>query len=292
VVVHDAGFDDGRPYLVMELVAGASLQQRLASGPLTQPETVGVGAALADALSCVHAAGIVHRDVKPANVLLEPAGSGWPVVKLADFGIARLASSPPLTATGLTIGTANYLSPEQVRGAEVGPPADIYALGLVLIECLTGRPAYAGTGVEVALARLHRDPDLPAGVPDPLRRLLRAMTDREPTGRPTAAAVAAQLRGTAVHPVGPDDGTALIPTVPDVSVERDVVGGTAVLRTRVRSIRRPDVLALVAVAVLVVAVVLAALVTATNRGTSGPPHYPAVPGRLGTHLSQLERAVG
>ena len=107
----------------------------------------------------MHGEGLVHRDVKPANVLLGRDGR----VRLTDFGIARLVDAAKVTATGLTVGTASYLSPEQVTGSHVGPLSDVYSLGLVLLECLTGRREYPGNAVEVALARLNRQPVVPAG---------------------------------------------------------------------------------------------------------------------------------
>lgn len=198
VTLYDAGQDQGRGYFVMELVEGASLADRLSSGPLTERETAAIGGTVADALAYVHRGGIVHRDVKPGNVLLDRAGRA----KLADFGIARMVDSARVTATGLTLGTAAYLAPEQVVGAAVGPPADVYSLGLVLLECLTGRREYDGRSVEAALARLHRPPVPPAVLPADWRRLLTAMTAREPADRPTAAAAAASLRvlGTSAQP--------------------------------------------------------------------------------------------
>lgn len=195
VSVYDAGTEehpDGRPptpYLVMELVEGPTLAACCADGSLSPERLATIGAQLADALHYVHARGVVHRDVKPANILLSPNGP-----KLADFGIARIVDSARHTGTGLTIGTAPYLSPEQVTGTPVGPPADIYALGLVLLEALTGRREYDGGPVECALARLHRAPAVPRSLPAPWPELLAAMTAREPADRPTAVEVAERLR--------------------------------------------------------------------------------------------------
>src|SRR5207302_1237636 len=113
-----------------------------------------IGVAVAQALDHVHTRGMVHRDVKPANVLLGRDDT----VKLTDFGIARLVDAAKVTSTGLMVGTVAYLAPEQVSGEQVGPPADVYALGLVLLEALTGVREYDGPPVEAAMARLHRDP--------------------------------------------------------------------------------------------------------------------------------------
>jgi eukaryotic-like serine/threonine-protein kinase len=131
----------------------------------------------------------VHRDVKPANVLLERGLRP----RLADFGIATALDRTATTANGCVIGTAAYLAPEQVRGEQVGPPADVYALGLVLLEALTARREYTGGPVEVAVARLWRPPVVPDGLPADLAALLHAMTRAEPAERPAAAEVAAAL---------------------------------------------------------------------------------------------------
>lgn len=185
-------------YIVMELVHGPTLADVLAEGALAHEQAAALGAQLATALAAVHDAGVVHRDVKPANVLVCDAAwrrehGGGPPVKLADFGIARIADAARLTATGTTLGTATYLSPEQAVGGAVGPPTDVYALGLVLLECLTGRRAFTGTVAEVAAARLTADPEIPATVGRPWAALLRRMTSRDASERPTAAEAAACL---------------------------------------------------------------------------------------------------
>jgi eukaryotic-like serine/threonine-protein kinase len=195
VTVFDAGVDPDRdrPFLVMEFVAGPTLAARLASGPLGETQVREVGGALAQALAFVHERGVVHRDVKPSNVLFaDPADDND--VKLADFGIARMADSARVTQAGLIVGSARYLSPEQARGKDAGTPSDVYALGLVLLECLTGDPAFPGSGIAAAAARLHHDPQVSADVDPGLGRLLRAMTSREPAQRPTAQQVAMVLR--------------------------------------------------------------------------------------------------
>ena len=133
VTVFDAGFDaeEQLAFLVMEFVEGPTLAGRLAGGPLLEGQVRQLGAAVAGALSRMHEHGVVHRDVKPGNVLFTDA-EDYTRVKLADFGIARLADSARLTTAGMIVGSAQYLSPEQAKGEDVGPPADVYALGLVL----------------------------------------------------------------------------------------------------------------------------------------------------------------
>ena len=203
VTVFDAGVDPNQQqaFLVMEIVRGPTLAARLSTGPLPESEVREVGACLAEALAYVHDQGVVHRDVKPGNVLFTDAENDRRI-KLADFGIARLADSANLTDAGLVVGSARYLSPEQALGAGVGPPTDVYSLGLVLLECLTGAPAYPGAGIAAAVARLHRDPEVPDHIDPALGRLLAAMTRREPALRPTAREAAAGLsRGPSTEPL-------------------------------------------------------------------------------------------
>jgi serine/threonine protein kinase len=191
----DAGVQDGRRYLVMPLVEGTTLAERIAAGPLARDEVERIGAALAGALDCVHVHGVVHRDVKPSNVLLGRDRQ----VFLADFGIACLRDESELDRIAdpqfsLT-GTAAYLAPEQVESAAIGYPGDVYALGLVLLEALTGVRAYRGTPLEQALARLWRQPEIPASLGPRWADLLGAMTARDPARRPRALRVADFLGG-------------------------------------------------------------------------------------------------
>jgi hypothetical protein len=201
-------------YLVMELVEGESLAALLArERRLDVPQTLGILRATAAGLAAAHAAGVVHRDVKPGNVLLGPAG----VVKITDFGIAWSASSVPLTQTGQVIGTAQYLSPEQAAGAKAGPASDVYALGAVAYECLTGRRIFDGeNSVQIAVKQIREYPDpLPAELPANVRGLVeRALSkdpaERFPDGAALLAAVDDVLSGRPpVPPAGPR--TAVLP---------------------------------------------------------------------------------
>lgn len=202
----DVGAGVEQTFIVMELVPGPTLADVLVDGPLLRGEAAGAGAQLARALVAVHDAGVVHRDVKPANVLLADTGwssgtaAGAPAVKLADFGIARVVDAARLTVTGTTLGTATYLSPEQAAGGPIGPAADVYALGLVLLECLTGRKAFTGTVAEVAAARLAADPPVPAELGRGWSTLLRAMTRRDAAERIPMADAAARLEVLATRP--------------------------------------------------------------------------------------------
>jgi eukaryotic-like serine/threonine-protein kinase len=199
------GTTEDHPYVVMDLVDGPTLAERLLEGPLPADEVRVLGARLADALAHVHALGFVHRDVKPANVLL---GDGS-CPRLADFGIARALDDTSATATGFVVGTAAFLAPEQVRGEPVGPRADVFALGLVLLEALNGKREYPGSAVESATARLHRSPRVPD---TPLGDVIAAMTTSEARDRLDAAGAAAALTALpdsldAVGGIGDDDPT-------------------------------------------------------------------------------------
>lgn len=190
---HLSGDGEETPsFLVMELVDGEDLRTRLDAGPLPAVEAAAVATDVAEALVVVHGAGMIHRDLKPANILLaDPRIPGRPpIVKLADFGIAHLLGAERLTTAGTVIGTAGYLSPEQLHGGDAGPASDIYALGLVVLEALTGRAQYPGTALEAVAGRADHDPRVPADLPDGWRGLLLAMTAREPELRPSAAEVA------------------------------------------------------------------------------------------------------
>ncbi|MFD8494528.1 protein kinase [Amycolatopsis sp. NPDC059657] len=196
VTMSGFGTHEGRPYLVMRLVDGPTLGARLRARVLEPAEVTTLAVKLADALAYIHAHGVTHRDLKPGNILLagdEPL--------LGDFGIAHLVEATAITRTGEVVGTAAYMAPEQVLSQEVGPAADIYALGLVLLECLTGYREYPGTAVESAVARVHRQPVIPPHLPGEMSALLRRMTARKPEKRPAAAEVAALLRPPGTTPI-------------------------------------------------------------------------------------------
>ncbi|MET1053501.1 MAG: protein kinase [Mycetocola sp.] len=206
VTLFDTGNDESDPlnprsYLVMELISGSDLRNALDDGPLASDDVKHIGADLADALHYIHSKNVIHRDVKPANILLaHTRGSDTRShPKLTDFGIARLVDSARLTATHFTIGSAGYLSPEQARGDNVGPATDVYALGLVLLECVTGERVFGGHGQEAALAPITRDPEIPDDLDPVLAETITAMTARVPDARPTAHEVALALRG--IQPV-------------------------------------------------------------------------------------------
>jgi serine/threonine-protein kinase len=196
--VHDygeAGEGDRRePFVVMEYVDGPTLAARIAdNGPLDWPDAVTICAEVAEALAAAHDAGVVHRDIKPANVMLTPAGT-----KVVDFGVAVPAGHSAADSSGRLWGTATSLPPEQLRDGDAVPAGDVYALGLLLHECLTGRPPWRGTSVQQVLAERRRRPlppppaapDVPGGVLDIYRRCLADV----PGDRPPAREVARALR--------------------------------------------------------------------------------------------------
>jgi eukaryotic-like serine/threonine-protein kinase len=208
VDVHDVCLDGEEPFLVLRLVDGPTLRRVLDNGPLEPSAVARIGARLADVLAYLHAHDIVHRDIKPSNVLMDDTGA----CHLTDFGLARALNSAHFTASGEIVGTAAYLAPEQVTSTDAGPPADVYALGLVLLECLTGHTEYTGTTIETALGRLSRQPHVPETLPPAWRDLLTAMTAKEPTARPPAERCAEVLR--AISHNGP------VPTTLPLSLPR------------------------------------------------------------------------
>ncbi|WP_246002649.1 serine/threonine-protein kinase, partial [Allorhizocola rhizosphaerae] len=187
VGVYDHGEDGGDIYLVMEYVAGRPLSQVLEEGGrLPSDETLRVVAQAATALQVVHDAGIVHRDVKPSNLLIEEDGT----VRLADFGVARSAASAGLTGTQKVLGTAQYMAPEQALGRGATPAADIYALGAVAYHCLAGNAPFGGeTPVEVALHHVQDEPPpLPPDVPAATRSIVERAMAKDPLLRFESAA--------------------------------------------------------------------------------------------------------
>jgi len=189
----------GRPFLVEEFAYGGSLAERIRGGAAGSEEVAGWAAAALSGLAHVHARSLVHRDIKPANILLSALRRCS--VRIADFGIATPAGTAP--EPGDSSGTVHYMSPEQAAGHPVNAATDVYALGLVLLECLTGVKAYPGTPVESLVARTLRGPEIPAELGAGWVSLLKAMTAMDPAARPSAAAaqkLAAKL-GRALPPL-------------------------------------------------------------------------------------------
>ncbi|MEU8210862.1 serine/threonine-protein kinase, partial [Micromonospora sp. NPDC049044] len=221
---------DALAYIVMECVQGQPLSERIAEvGRLDAAETMSIAAQTARALQAAHDAGVVHRDVKPSNLIIEPDGH----VVLVDFGVAVTQEAASLTGTNQVVGTALYMAPEQVVRNETRPAIDIYALGAVVYHCLAGRPPHEGeNAVAVALRHLDEEPQpLPEDVPAAVQRLVATAMAKEPARRfPTAAAMAAAAQALA----GPSDEllrTAVAPLVgapaERTQVQRPVVGSAA-----------------------------------------------------------------
>ncbi|MFD3549754.1 serine/threonine-protein kinase, partial [Streptomyces sp. NPDC058655] len=196
VTVYDAGRHGHGAFMVTELIRGVTLRTRMDAGPLSPAQTTRIGADISSALDHVHAHGVIHHDVKPSNILLGEEGSPH----LADFGLSRTVHDHSHSAPDTLVGTLGYMAPEQFLGRGASTASDIYALGMTLLEALTGRREYQGTPVEIGTAHLLRRPRIPEGLPSGLARLLQAMTDQAPTARPDAAAVHQRLRELAREP--------------------------------------------------------------------------------------------
>ncbi|MEU7875296.1 serine/threonine-protein kinase [Dactylosporangium sp. NPDC049140] len=205
--VYDYGeYSEGSAYIVMAFIDGQPLDRRIAEdGRLDPATTMSIVAQAAHALEAAHAAGIVHRDVKPGNLIVQPDGT----VVLVDFGVARSAAMAALTATNDVVGTALYIAPEQVSKQNVGPATDVYALGAVAYHCVAGRPPFMGDSpIAIAVHHLQDEPPpLPADVPAPISRLITTAMDKQPARRyPSAAAMAAAAEAATVAAV---DATAV-----------------------------------------------------------------------------------
>jgi serine/threonine protein kinase len=329
VTLFDAGIDDRipgepRPFLTMELVEGQDLRARIRHSTVPLDELAVIGAGIADALAYVHGLGIIHRDIKPGNILLVQIRPGEPLrPKLTDFGIARIVDSTRLTATGTMVGTAAYLSPEQAMGQPLSPATDIYSLGLVLLECIKGIVEYPGSAVESAVARLHRAPEIPDDVPPEWADLIRSMTAIEPLERPAAADIEIALRQALVSPASTPgelapETTRVLPAMPfhppSITAEESVdeirqaaepAEGQAVttggqepaasapvpesLHPQARTKR--FWLAVVLGLVVIAAVVVAVMMTLSAQSPADVVPYPDVTGVLGEHLEELQKSV-
>jgi eukaryotic-like serine/threonine-protein kinase len=271
------------PYLVMELVDGPSLSEVLAAGPLEPAFAMDALAQSAAGLQAAHAAGLVHRDVKPANLLVGPAGQ----IKITDFGIAYAAGSAPITRTGTLIGTPAYLAPERTSGGPASPASDLYSLGVVGYECLTGAPPFSGLPAEVAAAHRNRAlPPLPPTVPPEVAELISELTARDPAARPATAGEVAwragQLRdavaGSATaqlarNPGGSSPVTQLLADPVTLTGLPAVDEAPADRRDEPRPRRR----AVLAVAAAIAVAGLAGWLLRGGVGTASPQHSPGTP---------------
>jgi serine/threonine protein kinase len=251
VSVFDAGEYDGRPYIVMELVEGETLAER---GRVPLEEARALALQAARGLAHAHDAGLIHRDIKPGNLLVRVDGT----LKIADFGIARAAETTALTKAGTVLGTAAYLAPEQALGEEVTPAADVYSLGAVLYELLTGRPPFefdslADLAEQQRAMAITPVRELAPQVPRDLEDLVMRCLARNPAYRPSTAEVVEELEPSAPEP----------PPTQRLPQPRVVV-------------RRKLWLALVVLLVLA-AILLAVALSTGGSGSSPPPRPPAVP---------------
>lgn len=319
-------------YLVMEYIQGPDLGAVLREGALPVEKATTAGRDIARTLEYIHGQGIVHRDIKPSNVLTRcgEATGGVFSFLLTDFGIARFFESSRVTATGSLIGTATYFSPEQARGDRVGTPTDIYALGLVLIECLTGEPAFPGTGLESALARLSRPPVIPESFGAGWHRLLTAMTLDNPLERPTAAEVVRCLEAVdspSTEPAAPaashteETTTTTAPPAPTLAAaqlrlpqapaerpygqltldppkfldmetpaEDEVPHRRVAVKVRLRARALAAVVVLAAVVLVGLTFAVLLMVFDVNAG-QGPTPLPTIPGSTGAMLDSLYESV-
>jgi eukaryotic-like serine/threonine-protein kinase len=310
VTVHDVGLDNGVPYLVMELVEGRSLAELLADGPLDVGQTVRIAREACDALDVARAAGIVHRDVKPANILITSAGT----VKVCDFGIAHgpHGAQVGLTGPATAVGTSEYMAPEQVEGGQVDHRTDLYALGCVLYAMLTGHPPFTGdTPLRVLWRHVNEAPTpvraIDPAIPSDLSALVGELLAKDPADRPaTAAEVRARLsqperrtetpprtvtlQPTAALPVQ-SAGTAARPSQP-VRARAAVLSPTHAMpvldvadvppTTRGRFRLGPAGIAGVAVAVAVVVGIAVAAFTSGGSGPQAAPPTTAPPAAVST----------
>jgi eukaryotic-like serine/threonine-protein kinase len=264
--VFDYGEDGGAAYLVMEYVAGQPLSQIISErAPLSAQETTSILIQAATALEVAHQGGVVHRDVKPANIMITADGTA----KLTDFGISRLVDAVPLTLTGNILGTAQYLSPEQAIGQTATAACDIYALGIVGHEMLTGkRPFDYGTMVATALAHINQaPPPLPDTVPARLRHVIAAALAKNPAARPASAAAMADALGKpdAANGSGVPAGL-LHPSTTTPDPER-----TASLAMSASTLALPAVAAMAAAVALPVMATGATLTPTPSPPTAAPP---------------------
>ena len=233
--VFDYGEEEGSAYLIMELVPGEALSTILErERVLSTDRVLDIVAQTASALHAAHSAGLVHRDIKPGNLLITPDGR----VKITDFGIARITDQVPLTATGQVMGTVQYLSPEQASGHPASPTTDIYSLGIVAYESLAGKRPFTGESqVAIAMAQINEQPpDLPVTVSEPVRNLVYACIAKNPADRPASAshlarAAEALRRGDVASAAAAVPGVAAAGTLPALLRSNPATQATRLLPT-------------------------------------------------------------
>lgn len=276
--IHEYGEDAGRQYISMELITGATLKDRLRAGPLPPAEAFQVAVQIADGLAAIHKVGIVHRDLKSANVMVDAAGTA----KVMDFGIAKAAADGG-SATGYVLGSPEYMSPEQARGRRADFRSDLYSLGIVVFEAFTGRVPFRGpTPVATLLMHVEAPPpvdDPSLALPPALLPVLRSALAKDPADRfPNAAAMTSALRAAASasgHGLAAGEEVAARPVIVEAS-------RTDVVHTRPLAVRRPRTMVAAGAVMAVIAataILLARRPSAAPAGVlvSAPPGTAAAP---------------
>jgi serine/threonine protein kinase len=218
VTIHEVGVENGRYYIVMEYLEGENLRERLQrQGAIPLKEAVDITLQVLAALEHAHRMGVVHRDIKPENIHLLPDG----LVKLTDFGIARIVFEPNITIDGQIFGTPSYMSPEQIEGGEIDARTDIFSVGVVLYEMLTGRKPFTGESiVTITYNILHKEPTPPPGVPYGIERVLMRAMAKRPNDRYSSAREMAEDLKRAMEP-----GALVMPAPPPVVAPIPAAGG-------------------------------------------------------------------
>jgi len=281
VGVYDILEEDGRPCIVMELVPFRSLRDVLAEdGPMSPPEAARVGLSVLAALSAVHEAGVVHRDVKPANILLGPEDR----VVLVDFGIAKAADSPALTASGVLLGSPSYLAPERARGGRADTASDLWALGASLYAAVEGRPPFERDSVIASLTAVVADEPEPAPRAGPLWPVIEGLLRKDPAARLDAAGAERMLRR--IASADPAEAATLAeaappaevaPPVPPTGAAEATAAAEAVGQGRRAGSRGRKVPVIALAAVAAIAVIAAGIAMALGRHPDRPAARPAPP---------------
>ena len=291
--VFDYGEEEGSAYLVMELVPGEALSTILErERVLSTDRVLDIVAQTASALHAAHSAGLVHRDIKPGNLLITPDGR----VKITDFGIARIADQVPLTATGQVMGTVQYLSPEQASGHPASPTTDIYSLGIVAYEALAGKRPFTGESqVAIAMAQINEaPPELPITVSEPVRNLVYACIAKNPADRPASAAHLARAaqalrRGDVAGAASAVPGVLGAGTLPALLRENPATQATRLLTTAFgvesgppttpvpTKTRSPWTWPLIALVAILIVVLVGTLITLVGNPSPAPTTSPTTP---------------
>lgn len=287
--VLDADPEGDPPYLVTEFVQGSTLDEYVAAlGPLSAQHLIGFALALAEALSAIHARGLIHRDLKPSNVILSPDGP-----RIIDFGIARAADDTAITASGVSLGTPAWMAPEQVRGLDTGPPADVFGWASLAAFASIGRPPFGTGTAEAILYRVvHENPDL-KGLDPVLVPLVSSALQKDPKKRPAAAVVVRQLlAASSVETVADAPTEPVVSSYLSKTWRLETLPGLPTKRARGWPTRLRLAAGLITIVALIVGAALGGTYllrqetgpgsSATEGGTSQPPRVSASPSPTAT----------